>query len=68
MSEQRFIDLESRLAYQDQLLQELNDVVTSQQAKIMQLDELCKSLIARVRSMADAAPVGDSGDERPPHY
>ena len=49
-------------------LNELNDVVTSQQAKITQLDELCKSLIARMRSMADAAPAADAGDERPPHY
>lgn len=68
MSEERFIDLESRLAHQDQLLNELNDVVSSQQAKIMQLDELCKLLITRMRSMADAAPAVDAGDERPPHY
>ena len=68
MSEERFIDLESRLAHQDQLLSELNDVVTRQQAKIMQLDALCQSLMERVRSMADAVPAGDPGDERPPHY
>lgn len=68
MSEDRFIDLESRLAHQDQLLHELNDVVTSQQAKIMELNTLCQSLIDRVRSMGEAAPAGDSGDERPPHY
>ena len=68
MSEERFIDLESRLAHQDQLLQQLNDVVTSQQAKIMQLDALCKSLIERVRSIADAAPAGDAVEDRPPHY
>ncbi|MBT8067119.1 MAG: SlyX family protein [Gammaproteobacteria bacterium] len=68
MSEERFIDLESRLAHQDQLLGELNDVVTSQQAKLMELESLCKSLIERVRSMADAAPAGDSGFETPPHY
>ncbi len=68
MSEERFIDLESRLAHQDQLLNELNDVVTEQQAKIMQLDELCKSLITKVRSMGDAMPASDPGDERPPHY
>ena len=68
MSEERFIDLESRLAHQDQLLNELNEVVTSQQGKIMQLDALCKSLIERVRSMSDVAPGGDSGDERPPPY
>jgi len=68
MSEERFIDLESRLAHQDELLNELNDVVTEQQAKIMQLDELCKSLITRVRSMGDAMPESDPGDEKPPHY
>lgn len=68
MSEERFIDLESRLAHQDQLLHELNDVVTAQQAKIMQLDELCRSLIDRVRSMGDSVSTDDQGDERPPHY
>lgn len=68
MSEERFIDLESKLAHQDQLLNQLNDVVTEQQAKIMQLDELCKSLIQRVRSMGDDMPASDPGDERPPHY
>jgi len=68
MSEERFIDLETRLAHQDQLLGELNDVVTAQQAKILQLDDLCRSLISRVRSMSDAMPAGDPGDEKPPHY
>ena len=68
MSEDRFIDLESRLAHQDQLLNELNDVVTAQQAKIMQLDELCRSLIQRVRSIGDGMPADETGEERPPHY
>lgn len=68
MSEERFIDLESRVAHQDQLLIDLNDVVTEQQAKIMQLEELCQSLIGRVRSIGEALPEGDPGDERPPHY
>ncbi len=68
MSEERFIDLETRLAHQDQLLDDLNDVVTAQQAKIMELEELCKALIQRVRSGGDGLPEADSGDERPPHY
>jgi len=68
MSEERFIDLETRLAHQDQLLNELNDVVSAQQAKIMQLEELCKALVQRVRSVSDGVPEGDPGDERPPHY
>ena len=68
MSEERFIDLESRLAHQDNLINELNDVVTSQQEKIMQLDELCRSLLVRVRSLGEALPDAGPGDERPPHY
>jgi len=68
MSEERLVDIESKLAYQDQLLNELNDVVTEQQAKLMQLEELCKSLISRVRSMGEAMPATDAGDEVPPHY
>jgi SlyX protein len=68
MSEERFIDLESRLAHQDQLLNELNDVVTEQQAKIMQLEDMCKLLVQRVRSVGDGISEGDPGDERPPHY
>ncbi len=68
MSEERFIELESRLAHQDQLLHELNKVVTDQQAKLMQLEELCRNLIDRVRSLGEGMPAGDPGDERPPHY
>jgi SlyX protein len=68
MSEERFIDLESRLAHQDQMLSELNDVVTEQQARLMQLEELCRGLVDRVRSLGESQPAGDPADERPPHY
>ena len=68
MSEERFIDLETRLAHQDQLLNELNDVVIAQQAKIMQLEELSKALIQRVRASGEGSSESDPSDERPPHY
>jgi SlyX protein len=68
MSEDRFIDLESRLAHQDQLLNELNDVVTEQQARLMQLEELCKALVQRLRSAGEGTAETNPGDERPPHY
>jgi len=68
MSEERFIDIESKLAHQEQLLLDLNDVVTEQQATIMRLDELCRSLIDRVRSIGDGVGSSEAGDERPPHY
>ena len=67
MSEERFVDIEVKLAHQEQVVNELNEVVTQQQAKLMQLEELCTSLVQRVRSIGegDAAP---EQDERPPHY
>lgn len=67
MSEERFVDIEVKLAHQEQVVNELNEVVTQQQAKLMQLEELCTSLIQRVRSIGE----GDTNpeqDERPPHY
>ncbi len=68
MSEERLIDIESKLAHQDQLMFELNKVVTEQQAKIMQLEQLCTSLVERVRAMGESIPGDGSQDDRPPHY
>jgi SlyX protein len=68
MSDDRLIDIESKLAHQEQLLFELNEVVTEQQARIMQLEQLSRSLLERVRVIGDAAPGEGSPDERPPHY
>jgi SlyX protein len=68
MSEDRLIDIESKLAYQEQVLLELNEVVTEQQARLMRLEQLSTSLIERVRAIGEAAPEEASDDERPPHY
>ena len=67
MSEERFVDIEVKLAHQEQIVSELNDVVTRQQAKLMQLEELCTSLIQRVRSIGEGDTSAEP-DERPPHY
>ena len=68
MSEDRLVEIESKLAHQEHLLFELNDVITNQQEKIMQLQELCGSLVERVRSIGDALPDDAPQDQRPPHY
>ena len=68
MSEDRLVDIEVKLAHQEHLLFELNDVITNQQEKIMQLEELCVSLVQRVRSIGEALPGDGPQDERPPHY
>lgn len=67
MSEERLTDIEIKIAHQEQLLIDLDNVVTEQQAKIMQLEALCDKLIDRVRSLAEAA-TDSPHDETPPHY
>jgi len=68
MSDDRLIDIESKLAHQEQLLHELNDVVTEQQARIMQLEQTNTSLLERVRAIGEAMPEEGNQNERPPHY
>ena len=67
MSEDRLVDIEVKLAHQEQLLIDLDQVVTDQQAKIMRLEELCNELIERVRAAGDGATDAPH-DDRPPHY
>lgn len=68
MSEDRLIDIETKLAHQEQLLLELNEVLTQQQARMMQLEQLSTSLLERVRAIGESAPEDGPVDERPPHY
>ena len=51
----------------EQLLIDLDQVVTDQQAKIMRLEELCNELIERVRAAGEGGTDAPH-DERPPHY
>ncbi len=70
MDEDRIIDIETKLAHQEQLLDELNAVVTDQQSRIDRLTERCDSLLSRIRAMGEGggAEAGSPDDERPPHY
>ena len=68
MDEDRLIDIETKMAHQEQLLTELNEVLTDQQAQISQLEALSQSLIDRLNSLVDNAGGGQITDERPPHY
>ena len=69
MTDDRLIDIEIKLAHQEKLIDELNQVLTDQEARITALEARCKTLADRVRSLGDAgASAGAADDERPPHY
>lgn len=67
MTDDRFADLEVRIAYQDQLLHELNEVVTRQQSAIIALERRYEALVERIRALSETSTTA-AGDERPPHY
>lgn len=68
MDEQRLIELETRLAYQEHTLQVLSEEVARQQKLIEQLQALCRELAERARSGAEGVFRGTAADEVPPHY
>lgn len=68
MSEQRFIEIETKLAHQEHTMIELNKAVTQQQQTISKLEHLCASMAERITSLNDAQSVARTTDEPPPHY
>ncbi|QLI81635.1 SlyX family protein [Chitinibacter fontanus] len=66
-SEQRITELEIRLALQDDLLDELNQIVSRQQ---LQIDQLSAALLALQQNQAapDQQTPRSLFDEIPPHY
>jgi SlyX protein len=66
-TEQRIIDLESRLAFQDDTIQALNDVLVAQQRE---MDRLQLQLAALARRQEEIGGQLDSAEEEapPPHY
>ncbi|KPK14176.1 MAG: hypothetical protein AMJ67_16575 [Betaproteobacteria bacterium SG8_41] len=65
---ERFVDLEARLAFQERALQELNDVVVRQQRDIDRLTRELETLRTQVRSVMPAFVVPPSEETPPPHY
>jgi SlyX protein len=63
---QRFIDLETRIAFQEHVLQELSDVVARQQTQIDQLTRALKDAQDRLRGLHP--PVADRSEETPPPH
>jgi len=67
VNDDRIVELEIKVAYQDDLLQVLNTIVSDQQKQISKLEETCKLLGERMKNMAEPEAI-NQGVEIPPHY
>lgn len=68
MSEPRFLDIETKLAYQEDLVNTLNRMVSDQQRKIDELETVCRKLVERVLEISEELESMRVIDAPPPHY
>ncbi len=65
--ESRLVDLETRIAYQDETLEQLNGVVIKHQQEIEEMRSLILRLTKNLKQLQEG--VADPSDEPPPpHY
>lgn len=64
--EERFVDIEIKLAHQEDLVEELNAIVYQQSRRIDQLETMVNQLAEHIRNSAQSGP--GTANERPPHY
>jgi SlyX protein len=60
--------LETRIAHQEQTIDDLNAAVTAQWKQIDNLTEKVTHLLKQVRDMEDAARSPNAPEPPPPHY
>ncbi|CAH0990820.1 Protein SlyX [Sinobacterium norvegicum] len=65
--EEQIIDLQTRVLFQEDTLQELDDIITKQQRQIDALERYCRLLKDSVEGMKSGEE-GEVSNDPPPHY
>jgi len=68
MMEERVTELESRVAFQDDTIQKLNDVIVDQQQQIDQLSVQMGALKEQIQALVPELIADESQETPPPHY
>jgi SlyX protein len=69
VTEERLENIETKISFQEDLLEELNKTVYQQQQKIERLETLCHSLAQHLQTLSATKNEGEMpANERPPHY
>jgi SlyX protein len=64
----RIDELESQLAFQDELIESLNTTVARQDHEMLELRHHFNRLSERLKEFGEVAPGAVPQDETPPHY
>jgi len=69
MIEERLVELETQLTFQDQTIKDLSDVIYKQQQELERLATLCAALERQSKELAESDQGSDvPANEKPPHY
>lgn len=68
MTEERLANIEAKITFQEDLIEELNKTVYQQQKKLERLEAVCESLARHIESLTEAGNGSMPANERPPHY
>lgn len=68
MNEARLAELEFKLAYQEDAIAALNDVIYQQQQRIDGLEARLHQYRQEMERLLAQSPAADPGQEKPPHY
>ena len=69
MNEKRLVDIETKIAFQEKTIEDLNEVLYEQQQEIDRLKSICDTLVKRVKELSEFSPkINVATNEKPPHY
>lgn len=68
--QEQLIEIQTRVAYQEDTLTQLNDVISRQDGELVQLKQQLRLLAQRLDELVREPGQNDAEiiDERPPHY
>lgn len=66
--EQRLVELETRLAFQEQALAELSDALAQARLERARSDELLQAVLSDLRGLRGALHADPASEPPPPHY
>ncbi|HIG39818.1 MAG: SlyX family protein [bacterium] len=68
MSEDRFVTLETQLAFQEDMIQKLDDALAEQQKQILDIKVQLKYANSQIEAMEGQMPDQQAPEPPPPHY